>query len=121
MPGGTTAKRCPMSYEFIRYDIVDGIAEIALDRPPVNAITIKLVDELLDALATAGKDDAVRAVIIRSAHKVFCAGLALDIVRGKTGVAVKGFVERLYFRLNDVQYRLGTTSISVDRKSTRLN
>src|SRR3546814_1039399 len=78
-----------MSYEFIRYDIVDGIAEIALDRPPVNAITIKLVDELLDALATAGKDDAVRAVIIRSAHKVFCAGLDLDIVRGKTGVEVK--------------------------------
>src|SRR3546814_20000037 len=102
-----------MSYEFIRYDIVDGIAEIALDRPPVNAITIKLVDELLDALATAGKDDAVRAVIIRSAHKVFCAGLDLDIVRGKTGVEVKGFVERLYFGLNDVQYRLGKPSISV--------
>lgn len=102
-----------MSYEFIRYEILDEIAEITLDRPPVNAITIQLVDELLDALATAGKDDAVRAVIIRSAHKVFCAGLDLDIVRGKTGVEVKGFVERLYFGLNDVQYRLGKPSISV--------
>src|SRR3546814_19298132 len=46
-------------------------------------------------------------------RSVFCAGLDLDIVRGKTGVEVKGFVERLYFGLNDVQYRLGKPSISV--------
>src|SRR5690606_37991790 len=102
-----------MGYEFIRYAIVDRIAEITLDRPPVNAITIKLVDELLDALQVAGRDDAVRAVIIRSACRVFCAGLDLDIVRGKRGVEVKGFLERLYFGLNDIQYRLGKPSISV--------
>ena len=102
-----------MTYEFIRYDILDKVAEITLDRPPVNAITIKLVEELLDAVAKAGKDDTVRAVIIRSAHKVFCAGLDLDIVRGKSGVEVKGFVERLYFALNDIQYRLGKPSISM--------
>lgn len=102
-----------MGYEFIRYAIVDRIAEITLDRPPVNAITIKLVDELLDALQVAGRDDAVRAIIIRSACRVFCAGLDLDIVRGKRGVEVKGFLERLYFGLNDIQYRLGKPSISV--------
>ncbi|MFN4088111.1 MAG: enoyl-CoA hydratase/isomerase family protein [Alphaproteobacteria bacterium] len=102
-----------MTYEFIRYDIVDKVAEVTLDRPPVNAITLVLIEELLDAVARAGKDDAVRAVIIRSAHKVFCAGLDLDIVRGKRGVEVKGFVERLYFALNDIQYRLGKPSISV--------
>lgn len=102
-----------MTYEHIRYEIRDHVAEIVLDRPPVNAITIQLVDELLDALRTAGADDAVRAVVIHSAHKVFCAGLDLDIVRGKRGIEVKGFVERLYFALNDVQYRLGKPSIAV--------
>ncbi len=43
----------------------------------------------------------MRAVILGSAHKVFCAGLDLDIVRGKPGIETKKFLERLYFALND--------------------
>jgi enoyl-CoA hydratase len=57
-------------------------------------------------------DPAVRAIIIASAHKVFCAGLDIDMIRGKSGLEAKGFVERLYFELNDVQYRLGKPSIA---------
>lgn len=102
-----------MDREFIRYEVRDRVAEITLDRPPVNAITLPLVDELLDALAEAQADPEVRAVVVGSAHKVFCAGLDLDIVRGKTSVEVKPFVERLYFALNDIQYRLGKPSIAV--------
>lgn len=102
-----------MTREFIRYEVRDRIAQITLDRPPVNAITLQLVDELLAALAGAQADPDVRAVVIASAHKVFCAGLDLDIVRGKKGAEVKPFLERLYFALNDVQYRLGKPSIAV--------
>ena len=102
-----------MSYEFVRYEVADRIARITLDRPPVNAISLRLLDELLDALRTAGADEGVRAVVIASAHRVFCAGLDLDIVRGKAGHEVKQFLERLYFALNDVQYRLGKPSIAV--------
>lgn len=102
-----------MDREFIGYEVRDRIAEITLDRPPVNAITLQLVDELLGALAEAQADPEVRAVVIASAHKVFCAGLDLDIVRGRTAVEVKPFVERLYFALNDIQYRLGKPSIAV--------
>ena len=101
-----------MTYEHVDYTVRNSIAEILLDRPPVNAISLQLVDELLDALRTAGADDGVSAVIIASRHKVFCAGLDLDIVRGRSGVEMKGFLERLYFGLNDVQYRLGKPSIS---------
>ena len=108
-----------MSYEFIRYAVENGIAEITLDRPPVNAISLQLVDELLDALRTAQADAAVRAVLVASAHRVFCAGLDLDIVRGKRGLEVKPFLEKLYFALNDVQYRLGKPSIAVIDGATR--
>ena len=46
---------------------------------------------------------------------MFCAGLDLDIVRGKRGTETKLFLERLYFALNDVQYRMGMTiAISCD-------
>ena len=51
-------------------------------------------------------------MILCSAHKVFCAGLDLDIVRGKRGTETKLFLERLYFALNDVQYRMGKPTIA---------
>ena len=102
-----------MSADLVCYDVSGAIAEITLDRAPVNALSLPLIDALLAALTTAGRDDAVRAVIIRSAHKVFCAGLDLDIVRGKSGVDAKQFLEKLYFALNDVQYRLGKPTIAV--------
>jgi len=71
-----------------------------------------LIDELLNALGKAKDDSSVRAVVIASAHKVFCAGLDLDIVRGKRGLDAKAFLERLYFALNDVQYRMGKPTIA---------
>lgn len=72
-----------MSGDPVRYSVSGSIAEIMLDRPPVNALSMQLIDALLTALAKARDNDTVRAVVIGSAHKVFCAGLDLDIVRGK--------------------------------------
>src|ERR1700676_5086465 len=86
-----------MGAELVRYTVSDAIAEITLDRAPVNALSIPLIDALLERLAQAKDDKAVRAVIVCSAHKVFCAGLDLDIVRGKRGIETKLFLERLYF------------------------
>jgi enoyl-CoA hydratase/carnithine racemase len=101
-----------MAAELVRYNVTDAIAEITLDRAPVNALSMPLIDGLLERLATAGDDDKVRAVIICSAQKVFCAGLDLDIVRGKRGIDTKPFLERLYFALNDIQYRMGKPTIA---------
>ena len=101
-----------MSTDLVGYSVSGNIAEIMLDRPPVNALSMPLIDALLAALAGARDDTTVRAVIVASAHKVFCAGLDLDIVRGKPGVETKGFLERLYFALNDIQYRMGKPTIA---------
>jgi enoyl-CoA hydratase/carnithine racemase len=101
-----------MSEDLVRYSVSGNIAEIMLDRPPVNALSMQLIDALLAALAKARDDEAVRAVVIGSAHKVFCAGLDLDIVRGKPGIETKKFLERLYFALNDTQYRMGKPTIA---------
>ena len=101
-----------MSAELISYSVTGAIAEITLDRAPVNALSMPLIDALLGALAKARDDAAVRAVIIASAHKVFCAGLDLDIIRGKRGTEAKLFLERLYFALNDTQYRMGKPTIA---------
>ena len=101
-----------MSAELVHYAVSDAIPQITLDRAPVNALSMPLIDALLEALEKARDDASVRAVIICSAHKVFCAGLDLDIVRGKRGTETKLFLERLYFALNDVQYRMGKPTIA---------
>src|SRR4029078_3366625 len=101
-----------MSAELVPYSVSDRIAEIMLDRPPVNALSMPLIDALLAALQKAKEDTSVSTVLISSLHKVFCAGLDLDIVRGKPGVETKKFLERLYFALNDTQYRMGKPTIA---------
>jgi enoyl-CoA hydratase len=101
-----------MGAELVHYTVSDTIAEITLDRAPVNALSMPLIDALLAALEKARDDVTVRAVIVCSAHRVFCAGLDLDIVRGKCGTDAKLFLEKLYFALNDVQYRMGKPTIA---------
>ena len=46
----------------------DGVATITLDSPyNKNALSQQLTGELLEHLETAGADDAVRVIVIRSA------------------------------------------------------
>jgi enoyl-CoA hydratase len=97
----------------VRYEVRDRVAEIVLDRPPVNALSLELIEAVIAAFRRAGADDAVRAVVLASSReKVFCAGLDLDIVRGKPGREMRQFLERLYVEYSDVQYRLGKPSIA---------
>jgi enoyl-CoA hydratase/carnithine racemase len=67
-----------MSFEQIRYDVVDSIATITLHRPErLNAVTTTLLRELIAALDAADADDGVRAVIVTGAGRAFCAGADL--------------------------------------------
>lgn len=102
-----------MSEQDVTYEVQDGIAELVLNRPPVNALSLELIEAVIARLRQASADEAVRAVIIRSANpKVFCAGLDLDLVHGKSGLEFRRFLERLYMELYDVQHRLGKPSIA---------
>src|SRR2546425_9583155 len=59
----------------ISRDVTGGIAEVVIDVPPVNALSGKGWFELADMVRGLGDDPAVRAVIIRSEGKGFCAGV----------------------------------------------
>jgi enoyl-CoA hydratase/carnithine racemase len=97
----------------IHYEIRDRVAEIVIDRPPVNALSLELIEGVIAAFRRAAADDAARAVLLSSANpKVFCAGLDLDIVKGRPGRDMRKFLEQLYVEYNDVQYRLGKPSIA---------
>ncbi len=109
-----------MAFENIQYEVSERIAVISLNRAPVNALSLEFVNEFIAALRQAGDDDEVRVVIVTSAlEKAFCAGLDLSVVKGVDGEGMRGFLQRLYFELNDVQYRLGKPSIAAVNGAAR--
>ena len=71
----------------VRTDLTGGVMTLTLDRPEkLNAFTIEMMQELIDAFDLADADDAVRAVVVTGAGRAFCAGA--DISGG-----TKGFVD----------------------------
>ena len=64
-----------MSYEFIRYEVNEGIATITLNRPEImNAMHRPMNAELVAVFEETDRDDDVRVVVMTGEGKAFCAG-----------------------------------------------
>lgn len=55
--------------------IENGIAEVVVDVPPVNALPVAGWFELADLVRSSGADPEVRVVILRAEGRGFCAGV----------------------------------------------
>ena len=65
--------------ELVHLEVADAVATITLDSEHNrNALSRQLVTELADRLQRADADPAVRAILVRSAHRVFCSGADLS-------------------------------------------
>jgi len=73
------------------YAVTDGVATLTLNRPRSrNALSDDLLDELLLALEQARRDEAVRVVVLASAHeRVFSAGGDLKAFASDTPTVAK--------------------------------
>ena len=61
-----------MGYEEIAYDVEDGLLTVTLDRPDhLNAFTVTMLHELLDAFDRADADDDVRAIVVTGRGRAF--------------------------------------------------
>ena len=56
------------------YSVTDGVAVISLANPPVNGLGLSTRAGIVDGLAQALADQAVQAVVLIGAGKVFCGG-----------------------------------------------
>jgi enoyl-CoA hydratase/carnithine racemase len=84
-----------MDYEQIAYHRADRILTITLDRPErLNAFTLTMTEELLDAFDRADADDDVRAVIVTGRGLGFCAGADLGAGGGTFDAGGGGAVPR---------------------------
>jgi 2-(1,2-epoxy-1,2-dihydrophenyl)acetyl-CoA isomerase len=87
-----------MDFEFLTYDINNGVATITLNRPDVyNALNDELTYELQAAFKAVAKDDNVRVAVLTGAGKAFCAGQDL---KAATGEEKRSFTESLHKRYN---------------------
>jgi enoyl-CoA hydratase/carnithine racemase len=60
--------------EFVKLEVEGGVGTIRLDRPPMNAISRQVQEELLVVAAEATQRADVRAVVLYGGEKVLAAG-----------------------------------------------
>lgn len=76
---------CLMNHETINYEISDRIARITFSRPERrNPIDDLMIKEFTEALISAGRNPAVRAVMITGSGAAFCAGMDLNYLKASS-------------------------------------
>jgi enoyl-CoA hydratase len=63
----------------------DGIAEVVMDNPPVNALTVAGWFELADLVTSLGRDPKVRVVVLRAEGRGFNAGVDIKEMQATEG------------------------------------
>ena len=67
-------------YDTLDWSVADGILTLTLDRPEhLNAFTVTMAEELVDAYERASADDDVRAIVVTGRGRAFCAGMDLSV------------------------------------------
>lgn len=61
-----------------------GVVTITLDRPPVNAVSPELIEELLAVVDELAEDASARAVLFRGAGDRWCAGADIGVMSDHT-------------------------------------
>jgi enoyl-CoA hydratase/carnithine racemase len=69
-----------MAYNTLDWQIDRRVLTLTLNRPAqLNAFTVEMANELIDAYQRASDDDAVGAIVVTGAGKAFCAGMDLSV------------------------------------------
>ncbi|MEO8203669.1 MAG: enoyl-CoA hydratase/isomerase family protein [Betaproteobacteria bacterium] len=99
--------------QLVEYRVIENVAEISMNRAPVNAIDHQLAREVIDAYDRARADETARAVILTSAlPTVFSAGVDLKLALEFDGQALRRFIEVFYYEMHESLYRLGKPVIA---------
>ena len=77
-----------MSRQFSSIVHDNGVAEVVLDRPPVNALNSAGWDALAAEIAGLGERPAVRVILIRGEGRGFCAGVDIKELAAEPGLIV---------------------------------
>ncbi len=87
-----------LSLKNILYDVMEGVAKISINRPPLNILNAETLSELTMALETARTDPSVNIVVISGVgDRAFSAGVDIrDHLPEKVGSTLNVFNEVFY-------------------------
>ncbi len=88
--------------EFVRLEVEGAVATVRLDRPPMNAISRQVVEELRDVAAEISLRDDIRAVVIWGGEKLFAAGADVKEFRDMGYADMAGFGDKLSGAFTDL-------------------
>lgn len=78
-----------MDYAFIQVSRAQAVGTITLNRPhALNALNLKMVDELVDALEVFDRDDSIRVILLTGNEKAFAAGADIHEMVEETAVSM---------------------------------
>src|SRR5262249_46085412 len=81
----------------VRFTNENHVGWLEFNRPPVNAFTREMVDEVHDTLAATLADPAVRVLALASAVERYCsAGADLNVFKGMTGEGMRAWANRCH-------------------------
>jgi enoyl-CoA hydratase len=69
----------------ITHTVAEGVAEVVVDYPPVNALPVAGWFELADTVRRLGDDDAVHVVVLRAEGRGFNAGVDIKEMQATEG------------------------------------
>ena len=103
-----------VAYQFIDYDIKDGVGILMLNRPEkLNSFTVPMLQEISTALSEAAGNADVRAVLLSGQGRAFGAGQDLSERDIKPGDPPPDLGESLEKRYNPVVLQIRTLDIPV--------
>jgi cyclohexa-1,5-dienecarbonyl-CoA hydratase len=91
-----------MEYRFIRCAEVEGVARIVLARPPLNILTIEMMEEVAAALGSAGSAGPLKAVLLAAEGKAFSAGVDVEDHRGDRVKPMLESFHRIFRLIHDL-------------------
>jgi len=87
-------------YEFLKYELNNGVATITLNRPDVyNALNNEITFELQDALKQVKRNPEVRVVVLTGEGKAFCSGQDLKASAAEPN---RSFSDSIHKRYNPI-------------------
>jgi enoyl-CoA hydratase/carnithine racemase len=93
-----------MSNERVTVSVVDGVADVRLNRPDkLNALDAAMFTAIVDAADRLARDSSVRAVVLSGQGRAFCAGLDFS-----------GFMAMASGDSGDRSSEAGATSVTAD-------
>jgi enoyl-CoA hydratase/carnithine racemase len=90
------------------------LATLTLDNPPVNALSLRLVEAIAAAIAELDDDEDIRAIVLTGSERAFCAGADVREFAGKSPDAGAATIAA-YCALMDRLARSATPTIAAIR------